>query len=466
MAHILIVDDEPGVRAALSALLDHHGHTVDIAGTGEAGVAAYVQRRPDVVVLDLTLPDIGGVEVLARIRRHDPRATAIFLTAFGSIRSAVEAMRVGGYDFLTKPFDNDELILALNRALGYQQLSQRVQRLEEDLETRTTFPSIVGRSPAIQEALRRLAKVARLDTTVLLLGESGTGKELAATGLHHQSGRAHQPFVAINCGAIPATLAESELFGHERGAFTDAREARAGRFEQANGGTIFLDEVGELPLETQAKLLRVLQEREVCRVGGKRPISVDVRVVAATNRHLEIEVRDGRFRSDLFWRLNVFDVRLPPLRERREDLPLLINHILDRLNAKLGLRIAGLSPAARARLIAHDWPGNIRELENVLQRAMILTDHAVIDDSDLASHIGSLPSSAPAEDDAEPGPNGSMDQIIARTTDRIERALIENTMAQCRGNRSRAAAALGISRRTLFNKLKKFELVHAAADEE
>lgn len=457
MAQILVVDDDSAIRGALDALLTFHKHTVFLASGGEEGIKTYSEIRPELVILDLTMPGgLSGVETLARIRHADPDVIAVFLTAYGTIRSAVEAIRVGGFDFLTKPFDNDELMLTIDRALAVKQLRSRVARLEADLDSRASFPAIVGRSSKLIEAVRTLSKVARVDTTVLLLGESGTGKELAARSVHRQSPRASRPFVALNCGAIPATLAETELFGHDRGAFTDAKESRAGRFEQAEGGTLFLDEVGELPLEVQAKLLRVLQEREVSRVGGRRPIPINVRVIAATNRNLDEAVAKGLFREDLFWRLNVFAVTLPPLRDRQEDIPLLIDHLLDRLNGQLSLQVRGVSDEVRRQLVAYDWPGNVRQLENVLQRAMILADGPTIDQVDLGQE--GTGRQAPPSAESTRAPAGTLDELVKRATDHIERNLIESTLAQCRGNRTRAAATLGISRRTLFSKLKRWQL--------
>lgn len=457
MARILVVDDDAAVRGALSALLEYHGHTVELAHDGEAGVASHARRSPDLAILDLTLPGISGVQAFEQIRRHDADALAIFLTAFGTIRSAVEAIRLGGFDFLTKPFDNDELMVTIDRALAFRRLSERVATLEADLETKSTFSAIIGRSDAMRDVLRTLAKVAPLDTTVLLLGESGTGKELVAQSLHRHSRRASKPFIAINCGAIAPTLVESELFGHERGAFTDARETRPGRFEQAEGGTILLDEIGELPLQSQATLLRVLQEREISRIGGRKPIPIDVRIVAATNRNLAQAVTSGTFRSDLYYRLNVFELTLPPLRQRREDLPLLIEHFIDRLNVRLDLRIQGVTPAARDCLVSYDWPGNVRELENALQRAMILADGPMIE-------LGQLPPAlAPAQPtvtaQSHPELPGRFEDVVAKATERVERTLIENTLVLCRGNRTKTAAALGMSRRTLFTKLKKLRVL-------
>jgi DNA-binding NtrC family response regulator len=290
----------------------------------------------------------------------------------------------------------------------------------------------------------------------LLLGESGTGKELAARSLHRRSRRANQVFITINCATIPTTLADATFFGHERGAFTDARESRAGLFEQASGGTLFLDEIGELPTEIQVKLLRVLQEREVLRVGGRQPIKVDVRVIAATNRNLEEAVSRGTFRNDLFWRLNGFAVTLPPLRDRRQDIPLLIEHLMDRLASQLGVPGRQTSDATRDELVSRDWPGNIRELEQVLQRAMILCDDSVIEPAHLAPASRNVTSTASVEVDSSTV--GTLDDLVRRTTDRVERSLIENALAQCQGNQTRAAAMLGISRRTLFTKLKRLNL--------
>lgn len=456
MARILIVDDDVAVRRALEALLTHHGHTVIVAADGESGAQEYARHQPDLVLLDLTMPGISGVETLQRIKHADPSATAVFLTAFGTVRSAVEAMKAGGFDFLTKPFDNDELMLTIDRALSMAHLRAEVAQLKNDIEGRTQFSSIVGRSPAIRQVVHLLAKVAPVDATVLLLGESGTGKELAARGLHRQSRRASHPFVAINCGTVPATLADATFFGHERGAFTDARESRAGLFEQADGGTLFLDEIGELPVELQVKLLRVLQEREVQRLGGRHPVKVDVRVIAATNRDLAKGMAAGTFRDDLFWRLSGFVITLPPLRDRREDIPLLMDHLIDRLSQQLSLQAREISAEARERLMAHSWPGNVRELEQVLQRALIMCDEPVIGPEHLPPHFGARTTVASGNMGSHA--EGTLDDLVRRATNRVERALIESTLAQCRGNRTKAAAQLGISRRTLFTKLKGWDL--------
>jgi len=455
MAHILVVDDEARVREAICRLLESKGHTVSAAGSGEQALEVTGQHSPDLIVMDITLPGIDGVETLRRLRERGVESVAIFMTAYGSVRSAVDAMRAGGFDYLSKPFDNDDLMITVERGLRLRALDKRVAGLEEDLRARTAFAGIVGQSAAIQSVLRDLAKVAQSSTTVLLLGESGTGKELAAKSLHRQSPRARGPFVAINCGAITPTLAESELFGHERGAFTDARESRGGKFEQAQRGTLFLDEVGELTLDLQTKLLRVIQEREVVRVGGRQSIPLDVRIVAATNRDLQSAVAAGRFRDDLYWRLSVFPIALPALRDRREDIPLLIDNLLDHLNAELGLKVVGLSAAALNEMLAYSWPGNVRELANVLRRAMIVTESSVIESSDL---LLQRPTQSSPHDAAAGAETGSLVDAVARATDRIERTMIESALAEAKGNRSEAAIILGINRRTLFTKMRRLQL--------
>jgi DNA-binding NtrC family response regulator len=460
MAHILVVDDETRIRQAVTRLLEHHHHRVTAVESGEAAIAKIGADPADVAILDINLPGIDGVETLRQIRAKDPDTLVIFMTAFASVRSAVDAMKAGGFDYLTKPFDNDDLLITIERAVRLRSLDKRVVGLEADLHARTVFSGIVGQSPALLQVLRSLAKVSQTNTTVLLLGESGTGKELAARSLHRQSPRANGPFVAINCGAIPAALAESELFGHEKGAFTDARETRAGKWEQANGGTIFLDEVGELSPEVQTKLLRVIQEREVTRVGGRSPIPVDVRIVAATNRDLEAAVAAGHFRDDLYWRLNTFPIALPMLRERVGDLPILINHLLDVLNAELGLAVTGVSDAAMYKLTHHTWPGNVRELANVLRRAMIVTETSTIGVDDL---LLTRRAATPSQADESVSPTAPLADVVARATDRIERAMIETAMAECLGNRSAAAERLGLHRRTLFSKMRR---LHLTTDED
>lgn len=453
MTRILVVDDEPHLREAIQMVLTAAGHTVDVAGSGEAALEAQRRAPYDGLVLDIALPGMTGVETLAAIKAVTPQVVAVFITAHGSIASAVEAMRTGGSDYLPKPFDNDELLLKVERALAHRQLMARVSELEEQLEARTTFAGIVGRSTAIQTVVSRLSRVARSDVSVLLSGETGTGKELAARTIHRRSPRASGPFVAINCGAVPPTLAETEFFGHERGAFTDAKSERRGLFERAHGGTLFLDEIADLSLDLQVKLVRVLQEKEIVRVGGSKSIAVDVRVVAASHKDLEAEVREGRFREDLFWRLNVFAIEMPPLRDRLEDIPLLIEHLLEAVNAECRSQVTGVEADACALLTAHSWPGNVRELLSVLKHGAVMAEDASIRLTDLPAYLQpptQAPNSTNRSHDGAETP-ATLKAAIADT----EQRLIHAVLRRFEGNRDAAASALGISRRTLFYKLKE-----------
>src|SRR5947209_16551897 len=388
MTKILITDDEQQIRRILSVMLRDHGHEVAEAESGERAVEVNAEFRPDLALLDINMPGMDGLETLRALIEQNPKLDCIMMTAYGTIRSAVEAMRIGAFDYLTKPFDNDELLLIINRALELRRLSSEVEELRAELSTRYGFNEIVGISPKLQAVFRQMAKVAGVDATVLIEGESGTGKEMVARAIHRRSQRASKPFVAVNCGAIPQALFESAFFGHERGAFTDAREARSGRFEQSQGRTLFRDEVGEFPLDMQVKFLRALQEKEITRVGGRASLKLDVRVIAATNVDLERAVSSGRFREDLYWRLNVVRLTLPPLRERREDIPTLIDHLMERFNRELGLNVNAISMDARRLLEAFDWPGNVRELENAICSAMIMAEGGTVTSSDLPPQIG------------------------------------------------------------------------------
>jgi DNA-binding NtrC family response regulator len=454
MARILVVDDEPNLRDTIRLVLSTHGFTVQTAGSGEEALDAFPLDPPDAVVLDVRLPGISGFEVFKRLREIDPQCVCIFVTAHGSVPAAVEAMRAGAFDYITKPFDNDDLRLKVRRAVEHRQLTRRVSDLESDVSARAGFVGIVGRSRSIELMLRRLGKVGRSDATVLLTGESGTGKELAARRLHRMSARSREAFVAVNCGSIPTTLAEAALFGHERGAFTDARQRHRGYFEQAHRGTVFLDEVGDLSLDVQVKLLRTLQEGEVLRVGAEQPIKVDVRVIAATNKDLLALVAAGRFREDLFWRLNVFPVEMPPLRSRKEDLPLLIDHLLDRVNAEFHTRIGGITDEVSQVFAEHRWPGNVRELMNALRHGAIMAEGDVIDVEHLPEYLTAFSSkegAASIEGDL-PEDGRTLDEAMAETEHRLVRAALE----RARGNQSAAAAALGIDRRTLHQKLRRY----------
>src|SRR5215510_6581548 len=387
MSGILIVDDEPQIRRILSVLLSDNGFEVAEAESGEQALAVSQEFRPDIALLDINMPGLDGLALLRALLDIHSQLDCIMMTAYGTIRSAVEAMKSGAFNYLAKPFDNDELLLIINQALDMRKLSREVQELRDELSIRYGFNEIIGISPKLQAIFRTMAKVALVDATVLIEGESGTGKELVARAIHRRSNRSSKPFVAVNCGAIPQSLFEAEFFGHDRGAFTDAREARMGRFEQAQGGTLFLDEVGELPLEAQVKLLRALQDREITRLGGRSPIKVDVRVIAATNVDLRTAVDSGRFRDDLYWRLNVVKLMMPSLRERRKDIPLIIDHMFERFNRELGLGVKSIEPDARRLLELYDWPGNVRELENVVCSALIMCENYVIRVQDLPPRL-------------------------------------------------------------------------------
>src|SRR5262245_16901182 len=408
------------------------------------------------------MPGMDGLRALRALLEIHDKLDCVMMTAYGTIPSAVEAMKSGAFDYLTKPFDNDEILLIINRALEMRNLSREVEELRNELSSRYGFNEIIGISPRLQSVFSTMAKVAPVEATVLIEGESGTGKELVARAIHRRSNRSGKPFVAVNCGAIPQSLVEAEFFGHERGAFTDAREARVGRFEQAQGGTLFLDEVGELPLEAQVKLLRVLQDHEVVKLGGRTPIKIDVRIIAATNVELQKAVDSGKFRNDLYWRLNVVKIIMPSLRDRREDIPLLIDHMFERFSRELRLGVKSITPEARRLLELYDWPGNVRELENVICGAIITCEKNVVEAQDLPPRLrGAI---AVAHPDAGglraiETPNvGNMPlaDVVKDVTERLEKTIISSRLARMAGNRTATAESLGISRKTLFNKMRQY----------
>ncbi|MDR1274019.1 MAG: sigma-54 dependent transcriptional regulator [Odoribacteraceae bacterium] len=452
-ARVLIADDEAKIRKVMTLLLRDEGYEVAAVADGLSAVCEAASFRPDVILLDQQMPDMTGMEALKRIKEARPGTVAIIVTAHGSISLAVNAIKDGAYDFIEKPFDNDNLLLVVRRALEYKSLSGELDRLKKRLDEMPDPGQIVGNSARLQQVMAQVRKVAATSVTALILGESGVGKELVARAVHDLSPRAGRRLVTVNCGAIPLSLIESELFGHEKGAFTDAWETRRGSFEQANGGTLFLDEIGELPLEAQVKLLRALENRVITRVGGKMPVAVDVRIIAATNRNLEEKVRQGAFRLDLFYRLNVFTIQVPSLRERRDDIPLLIDHFIAKYNKMLGMNVTGITPRAVNKLVLHEWPGNIRDLENAVQSAMILSQNGVIDANHLPMRVTGYPLSIEAGllDEAEPN-------IIKKTNFAVEKKLIEDTLKRHDYNRTRTAAALHVSRKTLFNKMRKHGL--------
>ena len=463
-ARILVADDEDSLRWVLTKGLQGAGYEVTAVGDGESALRA-VQAEPfDLVFLDVRMPGLDGLTVLERLRAARSDALVVVMTAHGTMDTAIQAMQRGAYDYLTKPFDLDEVLLLTERALAAARLSQEVARLRGGLRDVREFSALIGRHPRMQDVYKTIGRIAATDVTVLLRGESGTGKELVARAIHHDSRRSGRPFVAVSCAAIPATLLESEMFGHERGAFTDARERRLGKFELAHGGTLYLDEIGDMPVDLQTKLLRALQERTIERVGGHEPIAVDVRVLAATNRDLEALMKEGRFREDLYYRLNVVTVHLPPLRERRRDIPLLVEHFLAKYADELGER--GVAPEALDRLVAYDWPGNVRELENVIQRAMVMATGGVI----LPEHLPIGPVSPAA---AAVAMDASLEEVIERrlmecvrglrerrsanlydlVVGLVEKPLLRAVLRETGGNQLRAAQILGINRNTLRKKL-------------
>jgi DNA-binding NtrC family response regulator len=437
---ILVVDDQGSVRELLKAVLTADGHEVEQASDGAEALRALGAGFHDLVVMDIRMPGMDGITALERVKAISPRTGVVMMTAYASVETAVRAMKLGAFDYVTKPIDIDEVRAVIARFIE----SVAPDEAEGGDGTPVESRDVVGASDALHAVLELAHQVAASDATVLVLGESGTGKEVVAREIHRASPRAHQPFVAVNCSAIPETLLESELFGHEKGAFTGAVRQKKGRFELAEGGTIFLDEIGDMSPALQAKLLRFLQDHRVQRVGGSSDIPVDARVIAATNRDLEREVAEERFREDLFFRLNVVTITVPPLRERVEDVPPLVEHFL-RLHAPEGVKPKKVSPRAMRLLMAHPWPGNVRELENAVQRAVVLSRGETVFPEHLPPRIRSADTDGP-----EPVPG--------RTMREIERDVIVKTLRETGGNRTNAAKILGIARRTLQNKIKEYEI--------
>jgi len=450
---VLIVDDEAGVRESVRMVLKDACEPVAVA-SGEAALDWLATNRCDLVFLDVLMPGIDGLETLERIRARDTRVAVVMLTATKTLKTAVTAMKLGAFDYLTKPFDIEELRLVAERATEHSRLKQEVEELREAVGKRYRFENIIGESPEMQAVFKTISAVAATRSTVLVTGESGTGKELIARSIHYQSPRAAKPLIILNCAAIPDNLLESELFGHERGSFTDAVEKKIGRFEAADGGTIFLDEIGEMSPGLQAKLLRVLEEGEIQRVGAPRSQHVDVRVVAATNRNLMEAIGEGRFRKDLFYRLNVVSVELPPLRARRGDLPHLIRHLLVRKCEELGMAPRELAPALVDRLLEHRWPGNVRELENVIERLLVLSGGAPV------IGLDQLPADLGAGAVVEGGDNSrnavlSGSKSLSDAVDEFERDIIGEALEQTYYNQTRAADLLGTTRRILKYRMDK-----------
>lgn len=468
---ILVADDEESIRWVLSKALEKQGYSVDLAEDGNKARLLAERNKYDLAVLDIKMPGIQGLDLLKEFHTLAPETLVVIMTAEATMEHAVSAMKNGAYDYLTKPFDLTALDAIILKAQKASEVTEQIDQLKEELQDQYRFGrSIIGNSQPMQEVYKTLGRVAGSDVTVLVSGESGTGKELIARAIHINSPRLGKPFIALNCAAIPRELLESELFGHERGAFTGATERKSGKFEQANHGTLFLDEIGDMPLELQAKLLRVLQEKEITRTGGNQTINIDVRIVAATNQKLIELVRERQFREDLYYRLNVVPINLPPLRERREDLPLLADFFLQRAKQDLGIDAIEYTPDALELLQSHDWPGNVRELENVIKRAALLSPGHILTPSDFGGLCG--------DENSVCSNDESLEALVARKLEnslasmnliemnnlyemvlhQVERPLINIVLAKTRGNQVRTAEVLGINRNTLRKKINTLDI--------
>ncbi len=466
--NILVVDDDTAHRTMLKTLLTSWGYRTMEADDGKSAIAAVQKSVFDLVLMDIRMVTMSGLEALPEIRAYNPAIPIIIITAYASVETAVEALKKGAYDYLTKPLDFDELRLTMERAMDHSTLKEENRILREKLGDRFDRRNLIGRSASMIRLLETAAQVAESDATVLITGESGTGKEMIAGLIHFNSPRRDKPLVKLNCAAIPETLLESELFGHEKGAFTGADRRKEGKFRQAEGGSLFLDEIGEMPLTMQVKLLRVLQERELTRVGGDEVLPIDVRLIAATNRDLIKDIGAGRFREDLFYRLNVVTLAVPPLRERREDIPLLAQEFLAGFCKKNKKRINGFTPRAMDRLLRHFWPGNVRELMNTIERAVVLSRGDYLDEEDLSlldftgnARIAEAPavSTEMADNEESVAGGASASEKPPVSLEEIERETIIQTLASANGNKSEAARRLGITRRTLHKKLKKYNMM-------
>jgi DNA-binding NtrC family response regulator len=435
---LLIVDDELSVRDSLGKWFREEGYEVATADGATEALSRLAESRWDLALVDIKMRGTDGIELQRRMREIDPELMVIIMTGYASVETAVAALKSGAYDYVTKPLDPDEIAHQVQKALSHRRVQQENVRLKETVAEVARPPELVGQSKAMQRVFDSIETVAPTDATVLITGESGTGKELVARAIHGGSPRKFHPLVAIHCGALTETLLESELFGHEKGAFTGAQYRKKGKFEIAEGGTVFLDEIGDISLKTQTDLLRVLQEREIVRVGGNQPIKVDFRCIAATNRELEVLIGEGRFRPDLFYRLNVFRIDLPPIRERKDDIPLLVDHFVRKFSQAMNKRITRVAPSAMYILQQYAWPGNVRELENAVERAMVVAQEPELRDQDFI-----------LKPRASNGAEG-------KTLDDIEKAHILRVLEECGGNHTRAAEMLDIDRVTLHNKLKRY----------
>src|ERR1041384_4992685 len=446
---VLVVDDDRAMCQLLIDLLREEGYETDVAYDGETALQKSRQFRFDLTITDLMMPKMRGVELVQRVREIDNGALVLLITAFGTIESAVEAMRAGAFHYVTKPFRNEEILIQVKRALEQKRLEQEVQRLRTEVRAHHRFQNIIGQSVAMQKILETVAQVSDLPANILIEGESGTGKELIARAIHANSSRATGPFIPVNCAAIPETLLESELFGYVRGAFTDARRDRPGLFREASGGMVFLDEISELPLTLQTKLLRVLEDKEVRPLGANQSEKVDTRVLSASNRNLDELVRSGKFRQDLYYRLNVIRIELPALRQRSDDIPVLVKHFIDKFASGVGRAVQGIREDALAALKSYGWPGNIRELEHTIERAVLLGKESLIGVDDLPGHVVARGESAVVLTQA----------LDSRLTLRdLEREYIGKVLANTNGNKTEAARVLGVDRTTLYRKLEEYKI--------
>jgi len=444
METILVVDDEKNYLLVMTALLSEEGYEVIAVEDGRRALDIAEEADLDLVLTDMKMPQMDGIELVSRIKKDHPDLPAIVMTAFGTVEKAVQAMRAGAYDYITKPFQNEELMMTVRKALEMHRLVRENKELTQELRHRDSFENIISKNKAMKDIFRLIEKVADTQANILITGESGTGKELVARAVHQgNKSRRNKRFVTVNCTALPETLLESELFGHEKGAFTDAVSTRKGRFELSDGGTLFLDEIGDMPISLQAKLLRIVQEREFERLGGDKTIKVDVRLVTASNRDLKREVAEKRFREDLLYRLNVVQIHLPPLRDREDDIPLLVNHFIRLYGEKSGKKDMTISPEAMRRIYAHHWPGNVRELENVIERAVILCSGSAIGPEDLPDDLLSK--------------EGNLD--LTATLEAIEKDMIERALKRANSVQAHAADLLGIKKNALQYKLKKYDLI-------
>ncbi len=450
---ILIIDDEENFRHLLSVILIKEGYEVETASNGEEGLQKALASPFDQILCDIRMARMDGLEFLKEIKKTELETTIIVMSAYGTVDIAIEAMKLGAYDYISKPFKPDEIILTLRKAEEREQLRRENQLLRREVAQKYSFENIVSKNEKMQKMFDVIKKVARYKSTVLITGESGTGKELVARALHYNSERSQNPFIPVNCGAIPENLLESELFGHVKGAFTDAIRTKKGLFEEADGGTLFLDEIGELPAQLQVKLLRVLQEGEIRRIGESKSIKVNVRIVVATVKDLTKEVNEGRFREDLFYRLNVLPIHIPPLRERKEDIPLLIHHFINKYNQSMNKNVAGIDHKALETLMNHSWFGNVRELENTIERAIVLAERNNIELENLPIETQEFKE----EFESEPLPDE--EYSIKKASKALEINLIKRALRKTKGNHTHAAKVLEISHRALLYKIKEYGIV-------